>query len=151
MTSQGPCATTPPPIHRPMGPRLRNQWFAPGARYHVPTAGEPMPIRVERHYSIQVMLFPAADEEAAYRTAVEEAANESDVNFDGPGHRNIYYTLGLHELEEYANAADFAADLERRGVWVTSFDPTAVDSGGVPLVRAKHELEVFRLKRASSQ
>jgi hypothetical protein len=90
---------------------------------------------------------PAADEEAAYRKAVEEAANESDVNFDGPGHRNLYYTLGLHELEEYANAADFAADLERRGVWVTSFDPTAVDAAGVPRVRAKQELEVFRLRR----
>jgi hypothetical protein len=123
------------------------QWFAPGADYHVPTAADLTPARAERYYSIQVMLFPAADEEAAYRKAVEEAANESDVNFDGPGQRNLYYTLGLHELEEYANAADFAADLERRGVWVTSVDPTAVDAAGVPRVRAKQELEVFRLRR----
>ena len=122
------------------------QWFAPGAQYHVPTAGDPTPARAERHYSIQVMLFPAADEEAAYRKAIEEAANESDVNFDGPGQRNLYYTIGLHELEEYVNAADFAADLQRRGVWITTFDPSAVDAGGVPLVRAKHELEIFRLQ-----
>jgi hypothetical protein len=123
------------------------QWFAPGVDYHVPTAGDPTPTRTERHYSIQVMLFPAADEEAAYRKAVEEAANESDVNFDGPGHRNLYYTLGVHELEEYANAADFESDLQRRGVWITTFDASAVDAAGVPLVRAKHELEVFRLQR----
>ena len=112
--------------------------------------GNPTPARSERHYSIQVMVFPAADEEAAYAKAVEEAANDSDVNFDGPGHRNLYYTLGLHELEEYPGAENFSSDLERRGVWITAIDSSDVDAAGVPRVRAKGELEIFRLKRPAS-
>lgn len=127
------------------------QWFAPGVHYHHPKSdGNPTPTRSERHYSIQVMVFPAADEEAAYQKAVEEAANDSDVNFDGPGDRNIYYTLGLHELEEYPCAENFSKDLERRGVWITAFDPSDVDSVGIPRVRVKDELEVFRLRHSGS-
>ena len=124
------------------------QWFAPGVYYHLQASdGNPTPVRAERHYSVQVMMFSAENEEAAYQLAVEEAANNSDVNFDGPGHRNLYYTLGLHELEEYPCAENFSADLAQRGVWITSVDPSDLDSAGVPRVRAKDELEVFRLRR----
>lgn len=122
------------------------QWFAPGVYYHPASDGNPTPVRVERQYSVQVMVFPAEDEEAAYQKAVEEAANDSDANLDGPGHRNVYYTLGLHELEEYPCAENFTADLAQRGVWITAVDPSDVDSAGVPRVRAKNELEVFRLR-----
>ena len=86
--------------------------------------------------------------EAAYEKAVEEAANDSDVNFDGPGNRNLYHTLGLHELEEYPCAENFSGDLERRGVWITAIDPSDVDGAGVPRVRAKDELDIFRLPLA---
>jgi hypothetical protein len=126
------------------------QWFAPGVHYYHPKSdGDPTPTHSERHYSVQVMVFPSSDEEAAYQTAIEEAANDTDVNFDGPGHRNLYYTLGLHELEEYPCAENFADDLARRGVWITSVKSSDVDSAGVPRVRAKEELEVFRSKHRS--
>jgi hypothetical protein len=127
------------------------QWFAPGVYYHHPASdGNPTPERVERHYSIQVMVFPAEDEESAYRKAIEEAENDSDINFDGPGQRNVYHTLGLHELEEYPSAENFGGDLERRGVWITAIDPNDVDATGVPRVRTKDELEIFRLKRPAA-
>ncbi len=107
----------------------------------------PTPERSERHYSIAVMVFPAVDEETAYEKAVKEAASDTDMNLDGPAHRNLYFTLGLHELEEYPCAENFTDDLAARGVWITAIDSSAVDEAGVPRIRAKDELEVFRLKR----
>lgn len=125
------------------------QWFAPGVSYHHPASdGVATPERSERRYSIMVTMFPAADEDAAYQQAMDEVANESDVNFDGPSHRNVYYMLGIHQLEEYPSAEHFNDDLDRRGVWIASVHPSEVDSAGAPRVRAKEELEIFRLKRA---
>jgi hypothetical protein len=95
------------------------------------------------------MVFPAADEAAAYEKALQEAANDTDMNLDGPAHRNLYSTLGLHELEEYPCAENFTSDLEARGVWITSIDPSDVDEAGVPRVRAKDELEVFQLRSST--
>jgi hypothetical protein len=125
-----------------------SQWFAPGASYgHPSDDGDLRPVRLERHHYIEVFLFPADDAEDAYQKALQCAQNESDVNYDPPGNRNVCYTLGLHELEEYILADDFATDLQRGYTLITRIAPADVNAEGIPLVRSKEELEVFRLKR----
>ena len=128
------------------------QWFAPGAGYgHPADDGEIRPIRLERRHYIEVFLFPAEDEEDAYQKALKWAKNESDVNFDPPGHRNVYYTLGLHELEEYRGSSDLTSPENGGYAVVASVSPSDVDAAGVPLVRAKEELDLFRtMQKADS-
>jgi hypothetical protein len=138
-----PAAKTPEVVRRPVGLRCRSA-VVRRRRLFPSSDGGAKPARFERHYSIQAMLFPAEDAEAAYRKAVEEADIDSDANFDPPAHRTVYYSLGLHQLEEYPGAENFSADLHSRGVWIARFDPQDVDVNGVPRVRVKAELDVFR-------
>lgn len=129
-----------------------SQWFAPGTDYGHPSKdGDIRPIRVERHHYIEIFLFPAKDEEDAYRKALEWAANESDVNYDPPGNRNVWYTLGLHELEEYRGSKNLNSPENGAYAVITSVSPEYRDPEGVPLVRTKNELELFRLGRTGGR
>jgi hypothetical protein len=122
-----------------------SQWFAPGTDYgHPSDDGDIRPIRVERHHYIEVFLFPAEDEEDAYLKAMKWAANESDVNFDPPGDRNVWYTLGLHELEEYRGSSNLRSPENGAYEVIAAVSATEVDANGIPLVRAKEQLELFR-------
>jgi hypothetical protein len=55
--------------------------------------------------------------------------------------------LGLHELEEYPCAENFSPDLGRRGVWIAAVSLNDIAADGIPTVRAKEALDVFRIKR----
>jgi hypothetical protein len=123
-----------------------SQWFATGTGYgHPSDDGDIRPIRIERYHYIEVFLFPAADDEDAYQKALKWAANESDVNYDPPGNRNVCYTLGLHELEKYRGSSNLLSPENGAYEVIASVGATEVDAAGVPLVRAKEQLELFRL------
>ena len=121
---------------------VEDQWFAPG------TAGPP--IRAERRQYIDAHLFAADDEDGAYRTAVDWLPGFSDSNHDGPGDLTRMFAVGLHQLEEVSpRVADLSTAVrEVYGVDVGGYDPSAVDAAGIPRVRAREELEVFRVHRA---
>ena len=72
------------------------------------------------------------------------AANESDVNFDPPANRNVWYTLGLHELEEYRGSGNLRSPENGAYEVIAAVSAAEVDATGVPLVRAKEQLELFR-------
>lgn len=120
---------------------VEDQWFAPG------TDGPP--VRAERRHRIEAYLFSAADAEAAYRTAVEWLAGFSDANHDGPGDLTRIFPIGLHQLEDVMpRVAELpTAVQELYGVDVGGYDPAAVDAHGVPRVRGRDELEVFRVQQ----
>ncbi|MDX1944405.1 MAG: hypothetical protein SFU86_03285 [Pirellulaceae bacterium] len=121
---------------------IEEQWFAPG------TIGPP--VRCERRYRVDEMLFAAADEEAAYRTATNWLSAEafSDQNHDGPGDLTRIFAIGMHQLDEIAplsQVAEQASDLY--GIDLPGFCLGDVDENGVPIVRVREELEVFRRQR----
>jgi hypothetical protein len=124
---------------------IEEQWFAPG------TTGPP--IRTERAYRIEDCLFAAADENAAYCIACEwvggledqRGGGFADANHDGPGDLTRIFALGIHQLEEIPLVTSFDEQLhESYGVHLPGFYLGDVDADGVPLVRSKEELEVFR-------
>lgn len=69
---------------------VEDQWFAPG------TDGPP--VRTERRHHVAAHLFAAADEEAAYRTAVGWPPGFSGANHDGPGDLTRLFTVGFYQL-----------------------------------------------------
>jgi hypothetical protein len=123
---------------------VEDQWFAPG------TDGQP--VQVERRHHIEAQLFAAADAEAAYRTAVGWLPGFSDANHDGPGDLTRIFAVGLHQLEEViVGLAELPAAVQGLyGVDVGGYDPSEAEAAGVPRVRAKGELEVFRRPGLSS-
>jgi hypothetical protein len=124
-----------------------SQWFAPGTDYgHPSDDGDIRPIRVERQHYVEVFLFPAEDEEDAYQKAMQWAANEADVNLDPPANRNVWYTLGLHELEEYRGSSNLSSPNNGAYEVIAAVSAADVDATGVPLVRPKEQLELFRLR-----
>lgn len=120
---------------------VEDQWFAPGA--------DGPPVRAERRYRIDAHLFAAADAEGAYRTAVAWLPGFSDANHDGPGDLARVFAVGLHQLEEAApRRGELSAAVgELYGVDLGGFNLCEVDPAGVPRVRAREELEVFRALR----
>jgi len=86
------------------------QWFAPDADFGHPSEDDELrPIRVERHHYIEIFVFPAADEEDAYRQALQWAENESDVNYDPPSDRNVWYALcGTSDGPQFLPTCDVA-------------------------------------------
>lgn len=117
------------------------QWFEPCSENV---------IRTERVYAIDQQLFAAADEESAYYLAkgwVERGAF-SDSHHDGKGDRTIIDAIGIHQLEEITSLSDFATGVqELYGVDLPGFNPADTDSDGVPTLRSKDDLEVFRMQR----
>jgi hypothetical protein len=123
---------------------IEEQWFAPG------TGGPP--IRSERHYALDAMLFAAADEEQAYRTVSDWLANEgfSDAHHDGPGDLTRIFAIGIHQLEEVGRLSELPTAVhEQYGISLPGFYLDDVDASGAPIVRNKEDLEVFRLLRMS--
>lgn len=117
---------------------VEDQWFGPG------TDGPP--IRAERRHHIAAHLFAATDAEAAYATVTDWLPGFSDANHDGSGDLTRMFPVGLHQLEEVLpRLAELpAAVRDLYGVDVGGFDPSDVDAAGVPRVRVRDELEVFR-------
>jgi hypothetical protein len=115
-----------------------NQWFAEG------TDGPPR--RSERRYRVESQLFAAVDAEAAYLMAQSWLESFSDSNHDGPGDLTTMFAIGLHEIEELPCAPQDLQSAVREcyGVDVGRFDLRAVDQLGVPLIRSKLDLDVFR-------
>lgn len=118
---------------------IEDQWFAPD------TDGPP--IRVERRHHIAAHLFAAPNPDLAYLLATDWLPGFTDTNRDGPGDLTKIFPLGLHQLEEVLPRLTElpTAVCELYGVDVGGFDPSDVDVVGVPLVRTRNELEVFRV------
>ena len=125
---------------------IEEQWFAPG------TDGPP--IRTQRMYGIEQTLFAATDEEDAYRIVSRwlEQGNYADMNHDGDGDLTRYFGIGIHQLEEVETLDAFpAAVRDISGVSLPEFSLAHVDRNGVPIVREKDQLEVFRLRRITKR
>lgn len=121
---------------------IEEQWFA--------ASREGPPTRTERRHRIDDLLFAASDEDDAFRIASERLANDafSDSNHDGDGDLTRIFAIGIHQLEEVARVSEVAEKThELYGIALPGFYLGDVDSSGVPLVRQKEELEVFRLRR----
>jgi hypothetical protein len=118
------------------------QWFAPEI------SGPPT--RSERRHYVESSLFAAPDAEAAYEMVCESLRGYSDANHDGPGDRTEYFALGLHQLEELTERlADLTEAVQGPyGLEIGLYDPADADAAGVPLVRARDQLEVFRRPRS---
>jgi hypothetical protein len=104
--------------------------------------------RTERDYTIDQLLFAAFDEETAYNQAVNWLARDgfSDSHHDGRGDRTNVSGAGIHQLEEIVSRGHFPREVENLyGVHLPGFDPECRDSKGMPVVRQKENLEVFRL------
>ncbi len=117
---------------------VEEQWFAPG--------NAESPIKVERRHHIDAILFAATDEDEAYRMAIDWLPGFSDSHHDGVGDLTRMFAVGLHELDEVSlRVADLSAAVrEMYGVDVGKYDPSMVDITGLPQVRSKDELQVFR-------
>ncbi len=118
------------------------QWFAPG------TDGPP--IETERTYQIEQLLFGAMDEDDAYRIVCDWLANDafSDADHDGCGDSTRYFGVGIHQLEELTWMDEFLTAVhDLYGVSLPHFNMEDVDANGVPIIREKDELEVFRVRR----
>lgn len=118
------------------------QWFAPGT--------DAPPVKVQRGYLIQQHLFTAKDAHDAYRIVSGWLENNAytDSNHDGDGDLTRYFGIGIHQLEEVTFLDDFSSALrDLYGINLPQINLADVDENGVPLVRAKDELEVFRLLR----
>lgn len=123
---------------------IEDQWFEYGY------SSSAVPSQVRKDYQIEEMLFSAADVEAAYRAARSwiEGGAFTDANHDGDGDVTKYYALGIHELAETTCFSELSEELAGPyGVELPGFSISAVGAEGVPLVRSKDELEVFRLAR----
>lgn len=114
-----------------------NQWFKPETN---------VVLRTERQYSIDAMLFAAADEHDAYKTATDWLENDcfSDANCDGCGDITRIFSVGIHQLEEVASLSDFAdKSRDTYGLELPNFSLADIDSDGKPRVRQKDELQAF--------
>jgi hypothetical protein len=123
---------------------IEEQWFAAG--YHE-IGGSP--VRTERTYVIEQKLFAARDEEDAFGIATHWLPGFSDANHDGRGHLTVYFAIGIHELEEVAHLSEVAEKTHAHDLYafdLPSFNCNDIDSTGMPLVRQKEKLEIFRLK-----
>jgi hypothetical protein len=120
---------------------IEEQWFAEG--------GEGRPLRTTRQHRIDDSLFAAADEDDAFRLASDWLANDafSDSHHDGEGHLTRIFAIGIHQLEEVARVSEVAAKShELYGIRLPGFYLGDVNPSGVPQVRQKDELELFRLR-----
>ena len=121
---------------------IEEQWFAEGC--------EGLPTRTERRYAIDHSLFAATDEDDAFLKSSEWLTNNafSDDNHDGEGDLTRMFAIGIHQLEEVSRLSDIAEKThEMYGIALPGFYLGDLDSSGVPLLRPKEELEVFRLRR----
>lgn len=121
---------------------IEEQWFADHAKGP--------PARTTRSHQIADHLFAAADEDDAFRIASEWLASDSfsDSNHDGEGDLTCIFAIGIHQLEEVSRLSQIAEQShELYGIELPGFFLRDVDSSGVPIVRQKDELEVFRLRR----
>ncbi len=115
------------------------------------------PDRIERTYGADDCLFAADDEETAYSMAsdwVGDPENQErsgayfDANHDGPGDLTKIFALGIHQLREVTSLDSLDEAIhEPYGLGLPGFYFGDVDSSGVPLVRKKEDLEVFRVLR----
>lgn len=121
---------------------IEEQWFTPG------TNGPP--IRTERRYVIDDSLFAALDEEAAFLVATDWIKNDafSDSNHDGSGDLTRIFALGIHQLEEVGRISELPEEVHQLyGLSLPGFTLSDLDGNGVPIVRQRAELEVFRRQR----
>src|SRR5262245_15030478 len=136
-----------------------HQWLGPANVVQVRAGHEPRwfaaedrdkVIRAERHYWIDQQLFAADDEKDANRIVHDwlDSHAYSDSDHDGPGDVTQWFGMGIHQLEEVTTTAEFSAAVrELYGVTLPNFDPSEVTAQGIPIVRDKDQLEVFRVKR----
>ncbi|MFV3411114.1 hypothetical protein ACNFH8_02435 [Pseudomonas sp. NY15436] len=102
------------------------------------------PIRSESIYWLNVHLFLASDDNAAYEKASSMIVGFEDANHDGPGDRTNFSCVGIHELEEVYTFAGLESELnDTYGLEVTTVDWSGQ---GVPPARSRDDLEVFRPK-----
>jgi len=121
---------------------IEEQWFG--------ESREEPPIRSARRYRIDEFLFAAADVDVAFGIASEWLANDafSDSNHDGEGDLTRIFAIGIHQLEEVTRLSEVAEKThDVYGIALPGFYLGDVDSGRIPRVRQKEELEVFRLRR----
>ena len=121
---------------------IEEQWFGPD------TNGPP--IRTDRFYTIDDLLFAAADEEDAFVMATNWIVDDafSDANHDGPGDLTRIFALGIHQLKEVGRISEFPEKVHAQyGLSLPGFYMGDMDCNGVPIVRQREELEVFRLQR----
>jgi hypothetical protein len=106
--------------------------------------------RIERKHSIQDLLFAAEDEEDAYKIVYGwiEGESFSDRNHDGIGDVTRIFALGIYNLTEIDPLSQLQAKThDIYGVDLPGFYIGDLDSQGIPVIKQKEELEVFRLKK----
>jgi hypothetical protein len=106
--------------------------------------------RTERKHSIQDLLFAAEDEEDAYKIVYGwiEGESFSDGNHDGIGDVTRIFALGIYNLTEIDPLSQLQAKThDIYGVDLPGFYIGDLDSQGIPVIKQKEELEVFRLKK----
>ena len=118
------------------------QWFENG--YH----SSPL-IRSKKTYHLHQTLYAFPDAETAYQRIKEWVDGDSDCNHDGEGDLTRFYNLGIHEIELLSSSLeDLSEDLPKQakdyGFSFGTFNITDVDENGIPLIRKKQDLEIFR-------
>ena len=110
--------------------------------------------RTEREYCIHNHLFAADNEEDAYQIVCGwiEGESFSDGNHDGVGDVTRIFAIGIYDLTEI----DPLSQLKKTthdiyGVDLPGFCLDDVDTQGIPVIKQKQELEVFRLKKHYAQ
>jgi hypothetical protein len=107
------------------------------------------PIRSESIYWLNVILFLALDENAAYEKASSMIVGFEDASHDGAGDRTDFSCVGIHELEEVSTFNGLESELtDTYGLEVTQLDWSGQ---GVPPARSRYDLEVFRTKRLTAK
>lgn len=121
---------------------IEEQWFGPNKNG--------LPLRTDRRYRIDDLLFAAADEEAAFVMSTNWIIDDAftDANHDGSGDLTRIFALGIHQLTEVGRVSEFPEKAhELYGLSLPGFYLGDMDCNGVPIVRQREELEIFRLQR----
>ena len=116
-----------------------DQWFG-GRDYESP------PVQSKKRYYLRQSLFVATDAEAAYRRIKDVVENDSDCNHDGEGDKTLFYNLGIHEIELLDWPLENLLEQVQMdyGVDLANVYPAEVDENGIPLIRTKQDLAIFR-------
>jgi len=118
---------------------VEDLWFAPGSTDVV---------RTSNSYYVSFQLLSAQDEESAYSKAKSwiDSGGFSDSNHDGDGNLTKFKGIGIHQIEEICNLAELPKTAAGTyGVDLAAFNPSEVNAQGAPIIRAKDELEIFRI------
>lgn len=101
--------------------------------------------RVEKKYFLSSHLFAAPDRDHAYEKALNWISGFRDRNHDGSGDETCIYSIGIFDIIETTIVDPIEEKLNGLyGVNVGTIACNLITDGGVPQVKLKKDLSIYR-------